>query len=282
MINQQLYFDISTFENLYDHKDKVAKLIEHLMVTLEIHDRPVEKLIFAEKIGRTGKISSTLTSRNWNKILKLMDTKDLQYLTVLIEDKETENFLSGFSITFDQSYEEELYCVSYPIPNDICFGINCELVTSANFTQLHDTFLETCKYIKPVTGYITMGVTRPGASPNSSVLENMLGLRYVPQSRLFPNLLRGYHWGNILSEGHIQELGGLNKIIDDAQGKVTKLSPELIYFEMDSDINFIFDDSLRAMKEYFKPILPSDTLQSKIKYQRYTQQNPYYGSLIFD
>ena len=106
-----------------------------------------------------------------------------------------------------------------------------------------------------VTGYITLdhaGVNSP--------YEDSIGLAYTRAAREFRKKLRGYYWGNFLSQEHILELGGVDRIKQDAPcHKVEELSSgegNIIYLQLTPDIEDFSDAALRALKNYLKPLLP--------------------------
>ena len=71
---------------------------------------------------------------------------------------------------------------------------------------------------------------------------------------------RGYYWGNVLSAGHIERLGGLDRVLADFTGAATEVlatDDPLLYLQLSDDLDHFSDDDLRRLKDFMTPILPS-------------------------
>lgn len=67
---------------------------------------------------------------------------------------------------------------------------------------------------------------------------------------------RGYQWGNVLSDKHVEILGGREKVEKEAPVyKTILLNDGGMFLQLTKDINDVKDDDLRRLKHYFKPIL---------------------------
>ena len=75
---------------------------------------------------------------------------------------------------------------------------------------------------------------------------------------------RGYHWGTLLSEGHIRTLGGAEAVLRSAPVyRIEELASvggrALVYLQLTPDIRAFSDDELLALKNFLRPILrPED------------------------
>lgn len=76
----------------------------------------------------------------------------------------------------------------------------------------------------------------------------------------FRSLLRGYHWGNLLSRGHIERLGGMEAVTREAPCYLVRElaggEDRRVYLQLTPDIESISDDELRALRDYLRVLLP--------------------------
>ncbi|KMQ50577.1 hypothetical protein CHISP_2570 [Chitinispirillum alkaliphilum] len=240
-----------------------------------------KKLLFAVTVDQKIEINNTFTLTKWKDVVGYLNKSQLHCLMVINVNK-FKNFVSGFSITFEYSFDQEYYYIPKLTARDICFGINSDLINAFIVKKYQEMFFEGAKRFKAITGYISLEVSRPGASPNTSTYENMLDLKYHEHSPKFDEFVRGYYWGNIISKKHIEKLGGVSSVIKYSPGIVKKLSENMFYLQLADDVfNFTYEQ-LRELKSFFKPVLKEEQSISKIKYEMYIKKNPYYARLIFD
>jgi hypothetical protein len=102
------------------------------------------------------------------------------------------------------------------------------------------------------TGYITLD-----ASPDP--YERRYGLNGTQGRRSSGTRLRGYYWANILSERHIQALGGMDEIRTQAPCHVVEDLSDgretLAYLQLTPDMNRFDDEKLRALRDYLSTLL---------------------------
>lgn len=99
-----------------------------------------------------------------------------------------------------------------------------------------------------ITGYVTVDVTS---------YEHVMGINAIGNIQRFSSMMRGYYWGNILSAGHLERLGGC-AALEDGPWTVRDLSDgecSLVYLQLDSPLSAIDDDQVRALRELFRPVL---------------------------
>jgi hypothetical protein len=102
------------------------------------------------------------------------------------------------------------------------------------------------------TGYITLD-----ASPDP--YERRYGLNGTHARRSSGTRLRGYYWANILSERHIQALGGMDEIRTQAPCHIVEDLSDgretLAYLQLTPDLNRFDDEKLRALRDYLSLLL---------------------------
>jgi hypothetical protein len=105
--------------------------------------------------------------------------------------------------------------------------------------------------IQAATGFITLDYS-------FEAYERWYGLNLLEVSLQSRHLLLGYYWGNILSAGHVERLGGWDRIRDEAPVfRAELVDPErmLVYLQVTEDVEQLRDDNLRELKNYLKPLL---------------------------
>jgi hypothetical protein len=140
----------------------------------------------------------------------------------------------------------------------------CEIVVSADLllfgrtisSSVQEYFVSllrrTAVTARASTGYITLD-----ASPDP--YERRYGLNGTRGRRSSGTRLRGDYWANILSERHIQVLGGMDEIRDQAPCHIVEDLSDgretLGYLQLTPDLNRFDDEKLRALRDYLSPLL---------------------------
>lgn len=127
--------------------------------------------------------------------------------------------------------------------------------------QVVDLAIATFVAVKGIVGYITVDYLRPNAFRTASPYEEFAGLAYVCAAREFRSKVRGYYWGNLLSKGHINLLGG-EEVLTKAPVYLVKDLENGYYLQLTEDINHIDREKLAQLKEFLKPLLPEGYPQS--------------------
>jgi len=132
--------------------------------------------------------------------------------------------------------------------------------------QVVELALETFAEVKGVVGYITVDYLAPSPYGTMSPYEWYVGLSYPWAARDFRRKVRGYYWGNLLSKGHIEMLGG-EEILSKAPVYLVKRLENGYYLQLTEDINHIDRSKLAQLKEFLKPLLPEGYPQSPEYYE---------------
>jgi hypothetical protein len=140
----------------------------------------------------------------------------------------------------------------------------CEIVLNADLplfgrtisSSVQEYFVSllrrTAVTIRASTGYITLD-----ASPDP--YERRYGLNGTQGRRSSGTRLPGYYWANILSERHIQALGGMDEIRTQAPCHIVEDLSDgretLAYLQLTPDLNRFDDEKLRALRDYLSTLL---------------------------
>jgi hypothetical protein len=140
----------------------------------------------------------------------------------------------------------------------------CEIVVNADLplfgwtisSLVQDYFVSLLRRpavtVRASTGYITLD-----ASPDP--YERRYGLNGTQGRRSSGARLRGYYWANILSERHIQALGGMDEIRTKAPCHVVEDLSDgretLAYLQLTPNLNRFDDEKLRALRDYLSTLL---------------------------
>jgi hypothetical protein len=105
--------------------------------------------------------------------------------------------------------------------------------------------------INAATGFITLDYS-------FEAYERWHGLNSLDVSLQSAHMLLGYYWGNVLSAGHVERLGGWERIRDEAPVfRAELVDPErmVVYLQVIEDIEQMSDADLRELKTYLAPLL---------------------------
>lgn len=112
-----------------------------------------------------------------------------------------------------------------------------------------------CQEIDVVTGFITHDRYWP---EGISVTAHERYTRHClsPDNSWLKHLFRGYFWGNLLSEKHIETLGGFESIVRNAPCcQVSIVGEKNVFLQLTPSILDFSDEALTKLKDYFRPIL---------------------------
>ncbi len=108
------------------------------------------------------------------------------------------------------------------------------------------------KDLRGTTGYILLGMM---GSPFTSPYETILQRVYPQINSHFRTKLRGYYWGNLLSHGHLEQLGGENRLNLAPVDIVQKLAEGQYYLQLTQDINDCPLERSSNLRSYLLPVL---------------------------
>jgi len=152
----------------------------------------------------------------------------------------------------------KIYIHNYDI-SSIELSVKDWYINDARKQQFQNLFIDllfkVCKKIEVVTGYITHDLLIPGFTTTPHE-RHSIGRFGQYSEKDYIDHFRGYFWGNLLSERHIQTLGGLGSIVHNAPCyQVKEISRQNVYLQLTESVFEFSDRELSNLKEYFRPIL---------------------------
>lgn len=262
-LKKAIYVDVCTYESLKGKGQMVISILEDILKRFILpHEYPlkicIEKFDFESKFFK-------YNIKSWNKIASMILNEEVRHL--LINDVQNEEQIQpelAVSITFDYSYNDALFEDTI-IANNIAFSISQKLFNHENSrnvqNMIRETFINIFKSLNGVIGYINVGFPHATITPNSTPFEGIQGYNFTSQSQMFNKYARGYFWGNILSEKHIELLGGFSVIKEKSpcfyiEDITLGNGKKAIYLQLTEDIRLYTDEQLKSLRDFFEPILP--------------------------
>jgi hypothetical protein len=120
--------------------------------------------------------------------------------------------------------------------------------------------------LQGTVGYITVDFVGSNVYGSESPYERTIGLSYPWAAKEFTAKSRGYYWGNLLSQTHVDILGGLEKVKEAPVEIIQTLRNGGVYLQLNHDINHINLDQLRQLKTFLSPLLPTGDPLEKQSY----------------
>lgn len=121
--------------------------------------------------------------------------------------------------------------------------------------------------IRGIVGYITVDYVSADMYGSMSPYETTVGLSYPWASRTFRDYARGYYWGNLLNQSHIERIGGATRLAELPLAAVRQLDDERFFVQLTDDINNIDRAKLAELKQIVQPLLPEGYPQTPQYYQ---------------
>lgn len=185
------------------------------------------------------------TSRRWESIKEHM--KSIKPDEIVIHSEGVSLLLDFFADS-----PEKIPMLSISIYDDICKPAELDSIAE----KFKAILLSLAKTVTHYGGYITLDNMVAFSNLPSPHEKHMgWGLRLIGSEKL-KEYFRGYFWGNILAKGHVDQLGGLEKIIHDApvHSHMT-LKDGALYLQLTDSIQNVPDENLRKLKEFLLDIL---------------------------
>ncbi len=258
-----VYIDVCTFDSLRGKGQIVVSLIQDIFKSFVIpYGLPLR--IYIEKFdAETG--SYKYSAKAWDKVVALILKGEVRHMLInYISNVELLQPEFALSITFDYSHEDKLYKNTI-LANNMALSLNRRLfnlhIPEDVQKMIKDVMIHAFEDLNGVIGYVNVGNPHATIAPNQTPFEGILGLDFTSQSQMFSTHARGYFWGNILTEKHIEKLGGIHAIKEKApcyqvDDFVFGDGRKAVYLQLTEDINLYTDGQLKRLRDFLKPILP--------------------------
>lgn len=260
---KSLYMDVSTFDSLKD-KGKIIVPIINKILNGYLFPMDFELKVMVEKFNERF-LTYKLNKKNWMKISDMFIKGEIRHVLFIHGNEELIEPYFAISCTTDLAYEDALYedCIA---ANNLAISINLELFNSIipmdvqiNIKKFYkDIFI----ILNGIVGYINIGNIHATLHPSPSEYECSLrhGSTYYLSGN-FNERSRGYHWGNIITEGHINKLGGIQLIKEKSpcflnEEFVMNDGHKALFMQLTQDINYVSEKEFIELKKFFGPILP--------------------------
>jgi hypothetical protein len=190
---------------------------------------------------------------DWNKLTAAfpLGTAYIQVHRESNRQRWTAPEIGGVAVSFS-SDPTRTSSLEFSAPSEELYGSTD--VPSAVQAKLIDIALSTFEQINGVTGFITVDYVGAVAGGCQSPYESWIGYSNVWASRELRQRTRGYYWGNFLSAGHVELLGG-HSAVKQAPVAVVKQIANGYYLQLTEDMNDIDRIKLRQLKEFLRPVL---------------------------
>lgn len=263
-----VYVDVCTFDSLKEKGRMVISLIEDILKHFFLPYRSPLK-IYLERFDFKSQ-SFEYNIKAWNKVVSMVLNGEIRHLLInYTQNEELHQPELALSITFDYSYNDALL-EDTVIANNIALSIN-RRIFNLNIpidvqNMLKETFINVFQDLNGVIGYINMGIPHATIAPNATSFEGLQGYYFTEYSHMFGIYARGYFWGNVLTEKHIEKLGGISVIKEKAPCCIVNDfvfgdGRKAVYLQLSEDINLYTDEQLKHLRDFFKSVLPEKNME---------------------
>lgn len=258
-------FSIRTYYDWRKEPIEVIRCIERCRAAYIFNDPKVNFLYGAE--FNNGKESKGICSeQRWNNLKQDLRSGKINIIYICKDGAKNE-YVYPFAMTF--LIDKPLNNFSNTL-NEICFHISPSVIANITIEEIKNWFKEIFIIFNGVYGYIdyTYGSTVPLIIKTSSYEEyNKVEINQIREQAI--KMSAGYFWGNILTAGHIEALGGERKFKKEVPHYLLEKLPMkdekmAYYIQLDEDIFSFNEEKYLELKDYFKPILPKENLKYNI------------------
>lgn len=195
--------------------------------------------------------ASTVNGIDWEMIVRKRPLKLTIDLMVKEKLEQGENPLFG-GLSIGCMGKDDPYAV---IEVGIKPGFIGKTVTKPMQTAYINWAIAMFEKLNGIIGYITLDYTALDAA-GPSPYETSVGLLYQHVAEKFHEQVRGYYWGNLLSDAHMEVLGGESSLKRLPAFLSQKVGTVGYYVQLTEDVNSLQLSDLAKLKEFLWPLLP--------------------------
>lgn len=107
-----------------------------------------------------------------------------------------------------------------------------------------------------LVGYITLDAVMADVYGGQSPYERATQLDYHSAESHFDKKVRGYYWGNLLNEAHVELLGGANVLARSPVHEVRSLPNGGYYLQATPTIDEMPPKTRQMLRQFLSPLLP--------------------------
>jgi len=252
--SRSLYFVINTYDSIT--ADATLQFMHeafHELLQPYVPDDTEYAIVYYKGKPPTSKLQRPNTV-NWQKLRAAFPVRacEVQFDRQSNIKRWTTTGVGGAAVNFEDDPARTSYLTfnikveeAYP-DSQVPFLVQSKVVELA--TSLFET-------VSGVTGYITVDYVGANCFFTDSPYERWIGYSSIWASREYRIRTRGYYWGNFISIGHVELLGGIEKL-KQAPVFLLKELGNGYYFQLTDDINNIDRNKLHEFKRFLEPVLP--------------------------
>lgn len=267
--DKYIYLDVSTFDNLVIKGKVLIQLFETIIKDyISIFQRSL--IIQVIKTNGREKIVS-FDQKNWDSVKKLFVKGEVRHLMISNYDQSIENITFSTSpillrVSCGYALEHSDFGLNRRVADNLAFSISERLFPGKIPSNIQDAwvklFKNVFKTINGSVGFLTLDYPKAVLIPQQSPLEFLLGLNFINNSHNYDRIVQGYFWGNMISELHIEALGGIQSIKETSPCYLVEEfqfdDRKAVYLQLTDNINEFFDNQLLSLKKSLLPILPAE------------------------
>ena len=270
---KSLRFSIITLADWRENVEKVIQLIEECKEQWK--EAPAIKWIktYFHITYENGKLKELQYSpKKWESIREEIREGKVQSITIHkgCNEKTPKGRIILFFMSMNFIIPEE-FAGTRKEENEISFYIHpCLMDNISTLAELPGLFKELFVLFDGIYGHMDyldgMASIGTGVVVDSVGFESLNKIDLIYQdSRKYDHLARGYYWGNILTEKHIEALGGEEAFVANVPHHILEKLPMkdgrlAYYIQLTPNVFFFEPEKYLALKDYLKPILPPENI----------------------
>ena len=268
---KSLRFSIITLADWRENVEKVIQLIEECKEQWKETSGIKWIKTYFNVDYEDGKFKSLQYSpKKWEAIREEMRKGKVRAITIYkgCDEKTSKGRIILFFISMNFIIPEEFAGIRKE-ENEISFYIQpCLMENISSLAELPEFFKKLFVLFDGIYGHMDYldGLVLTRGLTQATEFEGLNGLDLIFQdSRKYDHLARGYYWGNILTEKHIEALGGEETFVANVPHHILEKLPMkdgrlAYYIQLTPNVFFFEPEKYLALKDYLKPILPPENI----------------------
>lgn len=264
-------FSISTYQDLRERAGKTLEILDELITLFTVDEYQPQSLTVYYANAKISILK--FSNRNLINVKKKIMEKEVAELNIRF-DSITLGDIYATGVTqpleiqvsiglcgHQMAQQKKHYATN--VPNGISFMVSEIALKRFSMEGLKTRFLKIFTEIKGLYGYIeTMNQTELGVTIFPTPME-WTNLKHMKAEMGFDGRARGYFWGNILTAGHIEKLGGVEYIETYAPCKrIEKIDGQndMLFLQLSDSINDANQAQYLKLKTFLRPILSDEDI----------------------
>lgn len=255
--------DLATYEDLPKRGEDIIWFVEqsYERIFQRLPRRPDKAILYGSPVGKISNRQFIFNEKNWARFRQdLLEGKlgvfSLELWFTRSDDPSATPYGAGVSMySFLPGYPGRASLLTVGVEKPLYEEQPLDMWQEEWVTLACRAFVR----FKGATGYLTVDATTWRDS-HISPYEGVAHINYLEVHRELHVRVRGYYWGNLLSRGHLERLGGLDAVMREAPCCLVRdLSDReewRAYLQLTPSIEDTPQEALRALRDYLQPLLP--------------------------